>query len=43
MARVLSNREGRIEENELIIREYSQLVLELSNFSLRLERVRDIS
>ena len=30
--------EGRIEESELIIREYSQLLLELSSFSLRLEQ-----
>ena len=35
--------EGRIEESELIIREYSQLLLELSSFSLRLERMRGIS
>ena len=35
--------EGQIEENELIIREYSQLLLELSSFSLRLEQMRDIS
>ena len=34
--------EGRIEESELIIREYSQLLLELSSFSLRLERMRGI-
>ena len=31
----------RIEESELIIREYSQLFLELSSFSLRLEQIRD--
>ena len=35
--------EGRMEETELIIREYSQLLLELSRFSLRLEQMRDIS
>ena len=35
--------EGRIEESELIICEYSQLLLELSSFSLRLERMRGIS
>ena len=35
--------EGRIEESELIIREYSQLLLELSSFFLRLEQMRDIS
>ena len=35
--------EGRIEESDLIIREYSQLLLELSSFSLRLERMRGIS
>ena len=34
--------EGQIEENEHIIREYSQLLLELSSFSLRLEQMRDI-
>ena len=33
---------GRIEETELIIREYSQPLLELSSFSLRLEQMRDI-
>ena len=35
--------EGRIEESELIICEYSQLLLELSSLSLRLERTRGIS
>ena len=35
--------EGRIGEGELIIHEYSQLLLELSSFSLRLEQIRDIS
>ena len=35
--------EGRIEESELIIREYSQLLLELSSFSLLPERTRDTS
>ena len=35
--------EGRIEESELIICEYSQLILELSRFSRRLEQTRDIS
>ena len=35
--------EGQTEETELIIRKYSQLVLELSSFSLRLEQMRDIS
>ena len=35
--------EGRFEESEVIIREYSQLLLELSSFSLRLEQMRDIS
>ena len=35
--------ERKIEENELIICVYSQLLLELSNFSLQLEQMRDIS
>ena len=35
--------EGRIEESELIISEYSQHLLELSSFSLRIEQMRDIS
>ena len=35
--------EGCIEESELIIREYSQILLELSSFSLRLEQMREIS
>ena len=35
--------EGRIEESELIVRVYSQLLIELSSFSLRLERMRGIS
>ena len=35
--------EGRIGENELIIREYSQLLLELSSFSSRQEQKREIS
>ena len=35
--------EGRSEKSELIIREYSQLLLELSSFSLLLEQTRDIS
>ena len=35
--------EGRIEESELITREYSQLLLEPSSFSLRLEQMRYIS
>ena len=35
--------EGFIEESELIIREYSHLLLKLSSFSLLLERTRDIS
>ena len=34
--------EGRIEEGELIIREYSQLPFELSSFSPRLEQTRDL-
>ena len=34
--------EGRIAESELIVREYLQLLLELSSLSLRLEQTRDI-
>ena len=35
--------EDRIEQNELIIREYSQLFLEISSFSSRQEQMREIS